>query len=229
MRSTCSNASSKSLADQPPDLEGLQVVGVVVAGAQRVRAEHDAALHLGAEPFGPRAAIHAHQRRVEVVERRAASPAASSALPLGGQLGEHLRLVGAVAVVDAVVAGQVARRFARGDHVVRGDAVLAVRQRDLADLGAERLVDADRRRARPLRLRASSPAAKCSRTTPSLQPGERLVDRSASSAAPAGRATSSRAGRARRSPPAAAPRLRPCGPAGRPGRGCWRTRPGRSG
>ena len=35
--------------DERPDLLGLQVVGVVVAGRERVRAEHDAALDLGAE------------------------------------------------------------------------------------------------------------------------------------------------------------------------------------
>ena len=40
--------------DQRADLLRLQVVGVVVAGRERVRAEHDAALDLGAEAAAAR-------------------------------------------------------------------------------------------------------------------------------------------------------------------------------
>ena len=47
--------------------------------------------------------------------------------------------------MDAVVAGQVARRLAGGDDVVRGDAVLAVRQRNFVHRRAERLVHVERR------------------------------------------------------------------------------------
>ena len=46
--------------------------------------------------------------------------------------------------MDAVVTGQVARRLAGGDDVVRGDGVLAVRQRNFVDRCAERFVDVER-------------------------------------------------------------------------------------
>ena len=58
--------------------------------------------------------------------------------------GEWTDLVGAVAVMDAVVAGQIAGGLAGGDDVVGGHGVLAVRQRNLLDLRPERLVDAHR-------------------------------------------------------------------------------------
>ena len=82
--------------DQRAHLLRLAVVGVVVAGRQGVGAEHDAALHLGAEArrCGWRSFI---------------SPV------VGG--------VDPQAVADAVVAGQVARRLGRGDQVVGRQAV----------------------------------------------------------------------------------------------------------
>ena len=40
--------------DEPADLQRLQVVGVLVAARQRVGAEHDAALDLGAEALAAR-------------------------------------------------------------------------------------------------------------------------------------------------------------------------------
>ena len=46
------------VGDQPPDLQRLAVVGVVVAGRQGVRAEHDAPLHLGAEAGLTRGRVH---------------------------------------------------------------------------------------------------------------------------------------------------------------------------
>ena len=51
----------------------------------------------------------------------------------------------AMAVVDAVVAGQVARRLGRGHQVVGRDGVRAVRQRHLLDRRAQPLVDLERR------------------------------------------------------------------------------------
>ncbi len=149
--------------------------------------------------------------------------------PLGGQLGEHFFLVGAMAVVHAVVAGQIARCLARGDDVIRGHAIFAVRQRNLVDLGPERFVDVAPPRARPLRLRRRGPAPKCSRTRPSRKPGQRLANRL--------RVLGHRPIDRRRIHrivagdhfQAAAPRPRRCGPRGRSGRGCWQRPPGRSG
>ncbi len=104
--------------DHRPHLLRLAVVGVVVAGRERVGAEHDAALGLLAE-----------------------------ALPAGAlvQLGEVALDVGAQAVAHAVVAGQVRARLRGSDEVVAGHPVLdRARQRRLADLGAELLGQADR-------------------------------------------------------------------------------------
>ena len=77
--------------DQRADPLRLAVVRVVVAGRERVRAEHDPALHLGAEPGVARA-------RAFIV----------------GDVGA----VDAQAVAHAVVAGEVARRLRRRDQVV---------------------------------------------------------------------------------------------------------------
>ena len=57
--------------------------------------------------------------------------------------------LGAHPVADAVVAGEVRGGLGRGDHVVGGDAVLGVRQRDLGDLAAE-LLDPRQRRLEDL-------------------------------------------------------------------------------
>ena len=78
----------------------LPVVGVVVAGGERVGAEHDAALDLGAET---RARACARTSRP-----RSSSPSTAQA------------------VTDAVEAGEVRRRLGRGDHVVGGEAVAGV-------------------------------------------------------------------------------------------------------
>ena len=161
--------------------------------------------------------------------RPRSSPAFSQLRSLGGQLGEHLLFVGAMAVMHAVVAGQIARRLARRDDVIGRHAILGVRQRNLFDLGPQRLVNPDRLahgrfdfgvRARRQNARGPGPAA----SPASGWPTDLRILR-----APADRPTSNRAGRGRRSLPAAAPRLRPCGPGGRSGRGCWRTPPARSG
>ncbi len=48
---SASNASSKSFAHERPHLLRLAVVGVVVAGGERIGAEQDAPLHLGPEAF----------------------------------------------------------------------------------------------------------------------------------------------------------------------------------
>ena len=91
--------------DQRPDLLGLEVVGVVVAGRQRVGPEHDPALDLGAE-----------------------------ALAAGRQVvGEDVAVAEPRPVADPVVAGQVGRRLGRRDDVVGRQAVVGVRQADLLD------------------------------------------------------------------------------------------------
>ena len=74
----------------------LAVVGLVVAGGERVGAEHDPALDLGAE------ALARGSPRTSRSGRRRSAPEA---------------------VADAVVAGEVRRGLGRGDHVVGGDAV----------------------------------------------------------------------------------------------------------
>ena len=117
IRSTVAKARSKSSAILRPHLLRAPVVGLVVAGGERVGAEHDPALDLVAE------ALRRGCART--------SPSRSSA----GL---------AQAVADAVVALQVRRRLGRRDHVVGGDPVLGVGQLDLLELAAELL---DQRRA----------------------------------------------------------------------------------
>ena len=101
----CAHSASKSPLIKRPDLLGLQVVRVVVAGRQGIRAEHEPALHLGAEQAPARG---------EVVV-------------------EHVAVAEARAVADAVVTGEVRRGLGRGHDVVGGQPVFGVRERDLLD------------------------------------------------------------------------------------------------
>ena len=174
-------------------------------------------------------AIHSHQRVIEFVERGCCCLRLRSCLRFVGQFGEHLRLVGAIAVVHAVVAGQVARGFAGGDDVVSGHAVLAVRQRDFFHCRAERLVDVERfadggfdfaveARAEMLADQAELQIRSSGLLTVCEYGGTGHIERGGIARVVAGdrfqqqRGIFGRAGRA-----------------GRSGRGCWRTRPGRSG
>ena len=93
------HSRSKSCLISVRDLLRLEVERVVVAGRQRVRAQHDPALDLWPEALAPRG---------EVV-RKVVVPATN-----------------AVAEPDAVVAGEVGGRLRRGDDVVRGEAVVRV-------------------------------------------------------------------------------------------------------
>ena len=102
--------------DQRPDLLRLEVVGVVVAGRQGVRPEHDPALDLG--PEAPAAGREVVGQDVAVAEPRP--------------------------VADPVVAGQVRRGLGRRHDVVRRQAVVRVRQADLLDGRAGRLEGRDR-------------------------------------------------------------------------------------
>ncbi len=98
------------LGDAGADLEGAVVVGVVVAGAEGVGPDHDAALDLGAE-----ALFAAFAEKFNDVADR---------------------LGGAVAEVDAVVAGEVTGGFAGRDDVVGGDAVVGVGKLNIDNLGS---------------------------------------------------------------------------------------------
>ena len=193
--------------DQRPDLLRLEVERVVVAGRQRVRAEHDPALDLGAE-----AAAAGREVVGEVVV-----PAAD-----------------AVAVADAVVAGEVGRRLGGRDDVVRREAVVGVREAHLLDRGAGRLElrrpprgPAPRRPAPcPRRSTRSAGRSACrAATTPPRRP-RRAAGRGRP--APGSGRSSSRARRGRRSRGGAPPRPASHGRTGRSGRGCWRTRRSRS-
>ena len=193
--------------DQRPDLLRLQVVGVVVAGRQGVRPEHDPALDLRPE-----------------------------ALAAGREVvGEDVAVAQARPEPDAVVAGEVRRRLGRRDDVVRGQAVVGVRQADLLDRraggleGRDGLADACldarlhaghevlARQAESLAAEAWRPPR---RRRPAARPG---------SPGPARARTWSRGRRDRRSRGAAPPRRGRRGRTGRSGRASSRTRRSRSG
>ena len=179
IRSTSLERLVEVLADQPPDLQRLQVIGVVVAGTQGVGAQHDAAFHFGAEALRPGPAVQPDQRRCPGRPSPAGRRPPPAASRFGLQLGQHRLLVGAVAVVDAVVAGQVAGGLAGGDDVVRGHRVLAVRQRQLLAPSRPATRTPAPPRAPPPRLRRPGPSPKCSRTTPSRKSVQRLAHASA--------------------------------------------------
>ena len=97
---------------------GLSVVGVVVAGRERVGADHDAALDLGTEALAAGAHVH---------------------------LVEVLALGGAVPVADPVEAGQVGAGLRGRDEVVGGDAALHAGQAHLFAHAAQSLDGLHRR------------------------------------------------------------------------------------
>src|SRR5664279_4336487 len=119
--------------DERPDLLGLQVERGVVARRERIRAEHDPALHLGAEGAARR----------EVV-------------------GEHVAVATGMAEADPVVAGEVRRCLRRGNDVVGRQPVLRVRQADVDDLRA-RGADVESRPSRPATACRSIAASRASR------------------------------------------------------------------
>ena len=112
-----SSAAACSRQDHRPHLLRLAVVGVVVAGRERVGAEHDPPLRLVAEALVARPLDHLAESR-----RRHAQP-----------------------VTDAVVAGQVGGRFSGRDQVVARQPVLdRARQLALPHLGTELARELDR-------------------------------------------------------------------------------------
>jgi hypothetical protein len=93
---------SRSRADQRADLHRLGVIGIVEAGREHIGADQDAALDLVAEAGGAGGGVHVLQARAV------------------GQVAQ--------AVAHAVIAGEVARGFGRGDDVVGRQRVFGVRQ-----------------------------------------------------------------------------------------------------
>ena len=102
------------LPDQRPHLERGSVIGVVVAGAQRVGAKDDAALDLRAETRAAGSGHHVLRRDQRSTGRDVADPQA---------------------VAHGVEPGQVGRALARQDQVVGRQRVFEVRAGDLDDLG----------------------------------------------------------------------------------------------
>ena len=207
--SACSKAAREVAGDQRADLLRLPVVGVVVAGRQRVRADHDAALHLGAE------ARLAGQRH-DVLER------------------VHPVVADPQAVAHRVEAGQVRRALAGRDQVVRRQRVLEVRAATpRPPRRRARCSVPDRSLERGEHARPGTPRRRSSRTTPTRSPARSPAAPSRAAADGRGdrlrRSRWSRAGRGRPSPRAAARRRAPCGRTGRPGRGRRRRRSARSG
>ena len=94
MKSKLLEGGLEVVGDQRADLLRLAVVGVVVAGGERVGADHDAAFDLVAEARLARLGVHASSVR---------------------------GVLGAEAVADAVVAGEVRRALGGRDQVVGGE------------------------------------------------------------------------------------------------------------
>ena len=49
------------LSEKPPHLLGLQIIGIVVAGAERISSQQNAPLDLGAKTFIARVPVHGRQ------------------------------------------------------------------------------------------------------------------------------------------------------------------------
>ena len=150
IRSKRRKAVSKSSLTRRAHLLRLAVVGVVVAGRERVRADHDAPLDLRAETLAARALVH---------------------------LDEVFGAVGAVAVAHAVEARQVRAGLGRRDDVVRRQGVLGVRQ--AASPRTCRRAPRSSRTVSSKRARTpgSTPSARYSTGTPKRSPSSRSCRR----------------------------------------------------
>ena len=127
--------------DQRADFLRAQVIGVVIAGRQHIRADHDAPPHLGAEAGGARAFIQVAQ----------------------------ILAIFAQAEPNAIITRQVGRRLGGRDDVVRREPVFRVRQRDIHDFGAG--LAQPGQAALPQRLdSAGMPSERYSRGTPMRRP-----------------------------------------------------------
>ena len=154
--------------DLRPHALRAPVVGLVVAGGERERAEHDPALHLVAEALRARALVEVEQR------------------PVAGPL----------PVADAVVAREVRRRLGGRDHVVGGDAVRGMRKPDLHDLAAELARSRSRVRSKTSATPGSTPSASEPSSRGHAEPQALQVGAARQARPPpAARARSSRRGR----------------------------------
>ena len=98
------------VGDEPAHFECLAVIRVVVAGAERIGAQHDSALHFFAEAGDTGGAIH----------------------------GVGVGCIDPKAIPHAVVSGKVAACLGRGDEVVGGEAVAERRHLHIDDGCASR-------------------------------------------------------------------------------------------
>jgi hypothetical protein len=96
-------------ADQGADFLRAKIVRIVIAGAQHVSAENDAAFDFGAKTFFPSPFV---------------------------MLEQAICIFRAISVPDAVETREIGRRFRRCDHVLNVDRVFGMRQRDLHDVCA---------------------------------------------------------------------------------------------
>ena len=97
------------MADEVADLEGLEVEGVVIAAAEGVGAEHDPAFDLVAKALLAGGVVH-----VDIITW----------------------VFCAMAVMDAVEAGEIAGGFGGGDEIVGRDGVLQMGQLHVNHLSA---------------------------------------------------------------------------------------------
>ena len=95
---------------QCADFLRLQVVGIVIACAQRVGAEHDAPFYFRSESIVAAAPVH--------IRKRAG-------------------VAGAVAIAYAIKSRQVGGSFGSRNDVIRGDCVFGVRQRNRNNLASQ--------------------------------------------------------------------------------------------
>src|SRR5207247_3774944 len=103
----------------------LEIVRVVIAGAQHIRAEHDPALHFRTEPTLPRPRVHRPQILFGPYVPYVGS-GCSRTLPRFSRT--VLARSGPISVPDAVIARQVRARLGGGGAIVYGSGVLRVRQ-----------------------------------------------------------------------------------------------------
>ena len=103
--------------DARPDLLGLQVIGVVIAGRQHIGADHDAARDLGPEAL--RAGRLVHPGQAAAVRRDAQ------------------------AIAHPVIAGEIGGGLGRGDNIVSRQRIFGHRQADVLNLGPRAFKPAD--------------------------------------------------------------------------------------
>ena len=139
------------MANQGAHLLGFFVVRIDIACREGIGADQDAALNLITEAFGP---------------------------AFGGHRTQRLRIGTAIAIFDAVVAGQVGGGFRRGNDVVGGNAGLEARAADIHQFTAQagQLLSSGFHRGFHLRLK---PLDKSLFENANFQPFDRAIQGSA--------------------------------------------------